>query len=80
MEQLMHDFLVHILGPLILPFFMVVCLCLIADIRPEPIIGGMLQIFAAAIHAIGQLLLRVLFAPARRGQYPRKPETPRHTR
>lgn len=70
MEDLTQWFLVNVLSPLLLPIFLIGLLCLIADVRPEPIINGVLGIFSDIIRfAFGLLSLLVkALLPGARGR------------
>ena len=52
MEDLIQWLLVNILSPLLLPLFLIGMLCVIADVRPEPVITGVLKIFGGIIQFV----------------------------
>jgi hypothetical protein len=79
MQDITNWMLQNILGPLMLPIFMLAILCMIAGARPEPIVGGFLSLLAAAITAVFRLLTTVIAALRPRSYPPRRypPKPPR---
>lgn len=67
MESLVNWMLQNILGPMMLPVFMLAILCMIAGARPEPVVVGFLNVVAAAITGVIRLLGAVLNALFRAG-------------
>jgi hypothetical protein len=61
MENATHWFLINILSPLLLPIFVIGLLCMIAGVRPEPIVAGCLNLFADVLR-YGLSLVQMLLA------------------
>lgn len=67
MEQITHFFLVNFVSPLLLLIFVIGTLCMIADVRPEPVITGLLSLCTSVIRGVFQLL-----APKSRARIPKQ--------
>jgi hypothetical protein len=76
MPDLTHWMLVSILGPLMLPLFMMLTLCMIAGVKPEPVVGSFMSLLGAAIGGLIRLLSILLSAifrlPTRKYPPPRR--------
>ncbi len=70
MEDLTQWFLVNVFSPLLLPIFLIGLLCQIADVRPEPVINGILGILSDIIRFAFGLLSQLVKAliPSARGR------------
>jgi hypothetical protein len=80
MPDLTHWMLVSILGPLMLPVFMLITLCMIAGAKPEPIVGSFISLIGAVVvgcvRLLSMLLSAIFHVPAPR-KYPPRPTHPR---
>ena len=82
----MQDFtnwvLTSILGPLMLPLFALMTLCLIADLKPEPIVTAFISLITGTIGGAFRLLTSIITGILRLGQHssyppPRRKYPPR---
>ncbi len=68
MPDLTQWLLVNVLSPLLLPLFLIGTLCLLAGVRPEPVIAGVLGILGDIIRftfGLASLILKALTATGR---------------
>lgn len=72
MENLMHQFLINFLSPLLLPIFMIGFLCMIAGVKPDGVISGIFSIISDLISFAFRLIQMLLSAIFRKSPGPAK--------